>query len=316
MIIRPSLAGLTEKHVPTPLDISSMPTARLAYGLRKLRAAYTGNAIRVRRSSNDDEADVAFYNGKEVTLNSTVSSGGTLRDFISTGTAYVTTWYNQSGNSSTQAGGGSWSGYDTDPNATQTTTSNQPEIISSGSVNEGISFVSSSTRYFNVTNYRLPNANTGDAFTYVWCGQIADYSVYAGLISNLDNYNDGVELMALNTAAFRIAVDSNDEDSATSYPADKDIVVIGSYDRTRASAQGGDGSSQIVRVNGNETTMDTDEDKHVGSSDRFKIGVRKIDATSLDGTCSEVYVFESQLSQALQISLERNMAIYNGADLA
>ena len=90
--------------------------------------------------------------------------------------------------------------------------------------------------------------------------------------------------------------------------------MIASYDRDRASAQGGDGKSQIVRINGNETTKDTNEDKHIGRSDRFLIGVRKISNSPLDGTSREVFVWESQLSDALQAELEKNMAVYNEID--
>lgn len=315
MIIRPSLGGLTEKNVPTPLDISSMPTCRLAYGLRKLRAAYSGYALRVRRSSDNTETDVEFYNSKEVTLNSTVTAGGTLRDFVGANTAFVTKWYNQSGNSSTQAGGGKWSGYPTAPDAAQTVTSNQPELITSGSMNDGISFgTSSNTRYFLVDDYRLPNANTGDSFTLFCCFQLNDHDTAQGLISNLDNFNDGAELIS-HLDKYRLALDSHDLDLANT-DVGVNMIAIGSYDRTRASAQGGDGSSQIIRVNGTEGTKDTNEDKHIGRDDRFRIGVRRTTSNALDGNIREVFVFESQLSQALQISLERNSAIYNNVDLA
>ena len=47
MIIRASLGGIASKNVPPPLDISGMPQSRLAYGIRKLRAAYTGAALRL-----------------------------------------------------------------------------------------------------------------------------------------------------------------------------------------------------------------------------------------------------------------------------
>jgi len=318
MIIRPSFSGLFEKNVEPPLDISGMPTARIAYGLRKLRSAYTGAALRIRRSSDNTETDVNFYNGKEVTLNSTVDAGGTLRDFVGSDTAYVTTWYNQSGNTSTQAGGGSWTGYPTAPNAVQTTTGRQPELISSGVVNNALKFVTAGGwttygDYFQVNQYRLPNSP--DDFTLVWVGQVFDYTNAGGIISNLDNFNDGVETLYLTDASFRLALDANDEDSAGGYAADANMSMIASYDRARASAQGGDGKSQIVRINGNETTRDTNEDKHIGRSDRFRIGVRKISNSPLNGTCREVFVWESQLSDALQVELEKNMAVYNEINL-
>ena len=305
MIIRPSFSGLFEKNVEPPLDISGMPSARLAYGLRKLRSGYAGAALRIRRSSDDTETDVNFYNSKEVTLNSTVSAGGTLRDFVGSDTAYVTTWYNQ-GDLATA------------PDATQTTTSKQPELISAGAFNKGIKFVTAggytaAGDYFQVNSYRLPNSP--DDFTLVWVGQVFDYTDAGGIISNLDNYNDGAETLYLTDASFRLALDANDEDSAGGYAADANMSMIASYDINRASALGGDGKSQIVRINGNETTRDTYEDKHIGRSDRFRIGVRKISNSPLNGTCREVFVWESQLSDALQVELEKNMAVYNEINL-
>ena len=61
-----------------------------AYALRRLFGAYTGAQVRLRRSTNDEETDVTF------------DKYGHLVDFdlttwIGAATAYVTTWYDQSG---------------------------------------------------------------------------------------------------------------------------------------------------------------------------------------------------------------------------
>jgi len=84
--------------------------ASVAYSLRKLRNGYYGNAIRVRRSSDNSEQDIAFK--ADGTLD-TVS----LLAFVGSVNGFVTTWYDQSGN-----------GY----NAYQSTAINQPLIVSSG----------------------------------------------------------------------------------------------------------------------------------------------------------------------------------------
>ena len=94
-----------------PLLLDSYPNASAAYSLRKLRSAYTGYAIKVRRASDNTEQDIGFSNNE---LDTT-----TLASFCSGTNGFVTTWYDQSGN-----------GY----NATQTTAANQPQIVSSGSV--------------------------------------------------------------------------------------------------------------------------------------------------------------------------------------
>ncbi len=83
--------------------------ASAAYSLRKLRTAYTGNAIRVRRSSDNTEQNIGFVNN--------VLDTSSLLTFVGAGNGFVTTWYDQSGNAN---------------NATQTTAANQPQIVSSG----------------------------------------------------------------------------------------------------------------------------------------------------------------------------------------
>ena len=305
MIIRPSFSGLYEKNVEPPLDITGMPTARLAYGLRKLRSAYTGAALRVRRSSDDTEADVYFYNQKEVTLNSLTSAGSTLRDFVGSDTAYVTKWYNQSAEA-------------TKPDATQTTTSKQPELISAGTFNKGIKFVTAggytaAGAYLQVNSYRLPN--TDDNFSLVMACEVFDFTGAGGLITNLDNFNDGAEMIYLSGGSYRLAVDAYDEDSASGYPTYTRTIVSSYYDRSRSSAQGGDGKSMILRVSGVETTRDVNEDKHIGRSDRFRIGCRRINNNPFNGIIREAFVWESAVSDALKLLLEDNLAIYNEVDL-
>ena len=85
--------------------------AAAAYSLRLLSSTYTGDAIRVRRSSDNTEQDIGFVNNELDT--------STLTTFCSGTDGFVKTWYDQSGN-----------GYD----ATQTTAASQPQIVSSGSV--------------------------------------------------------------------------------------------------------------------------------------------------------------------------------------
>jgi hypothetical protein len=88
------------------------PSAAAAYSVRKLRGAYTGNAIRVRRSSDNTEQDIGF-----TALGNLDTTA--LTSFCSGTNGFVTTWYDQSGNGK---------------NATQGTAANQPQIVSSGAV--------------------------------------------------------------------------------------------------------------------------------------------------------------------------------------
>lgn len=92
--------------------LDTYPNAAAAYSVRKLRTAYTGSAIRVRRSSDNAEQNIGFDGNGD--LDTTA-----LTTFCSGTNGFITTWYDQSGN-----------GY----NAIQGTASNQPRIVTSGSV--------------------------------------------------------------------------------------------------------------------------------------------------------------------------------------
>jgi len=92
--------------------LDTYPGASVAYSLRLLKSDYTGNAIRVRRSSDSAEQNIGFDGSGNLDTS-------TLTSFCGSGNGFVTTWYDQSGNGR---------------NATQTTAINQPQIVSSGSV--------------------------------------------------------------------------------------------------------------------------------------------------------------------------------------
>jgi len=62
-----------------------------AYSLRKLRSAYVGSAVRVRRSSDSTEQDIGFDGTGEF-------DSATYSAFVGGGTGFVRTWYDQSGN--------------------------------------------------------------------------------------------------------------------------------------------------------------------------------------------------------------------------
>lgn len=115
-------------------DLFGMPAA--AYSLRKLTPSAT-NCIRVRRSSDNTEQDIGFVANVP---NSPIDTTALLA-FVGAGNGFVTAWYDQSTNGR---------------NATQSTGGNQPQIVSSGSVNiEGgnatITFNGSSTQLQTTT---------------------------------------------------------------------------------------------------------------------------------------------------------------------
>jgi hypothetical protein len=94
------------------LLLEEYPGAVAAYSLRLLDNTYTGDAIRVRRASDNAEQDIAFDANGDLDTSA-------LDTFCSGTDGFVKTWYDQSGNGN---------------DAEQTTTANQPKIVSSGSI--------------------------------------------------------------------------------------------------------------------------------------------------------------------------------------
>ena len=123
------------------LDI--FPTAHHAFSLRKLRSAYTGACLRIRRTTTTPSVttttvDLSFDSNNTISLNSTITyvsgtattatnlgqfcasivNGYTNPDGVNTNqNIFVVTWFDQSGNGK---------------NVTQATAGNQPRIVATG----------------------------------------------------------------------------------------------------------------------------------------------------------------------------------------
>lgn len=111
--------------------------AGAAYGVRKLRNAYSGSCIRVVRSSDSTEQDIGFDGSGNLDTAS-------LASFIGSNTGYVGKWYDQSGN-----------GFDALANNYGVNTTTHPEIRISGTnqtLNGIIAIKISGTRRFSWTN--------------------------------------------------------------------------------------------------------------------------------------------------------------------
>ena len=83
-----------------------------AYSVRKLRSAYSGSCMRIRRASDDAETDIGFDGNGDLNTSAISTHGGAS-------SCFVVTWYDQSGNGN---------------NATQSTGSKQPQIYNGTAV--------------------------------------------------------------------------------------------------------------------------------------------------------------------------------------
>jgi hypothetical protein len=81
----------------------------MGFSYYKLLSSYSGNCVKVRRSSDNTEQDFGFKNG--------YIDSNAIATFCGAGSGYVTTWYNQ---------------YVTGNNLTQTSNDIQPRIVNDG----------------------------------------------------------------------------------------------------------------------------------------------------------------------------------------
>jgi hypothetical protein len=186
--------------------------ASVAYSAaRRLATAYTGSLIRVRRSSDNAEQDIG-YNG------SNVLDESALTTFVGANNGFVTTWYDQSGNGN---------------NAVQSTAANQPQIVSSGTINKqsglsgsqpALSFDGTSdfmdfTSLVTTTNYtafvaakRLNSALSGQWITQKAAG--AGTRPYAAIlytntgIAYMSTYNSSTQITASTSSTAYILLTS------------------------------------------------------------------------------------------------------------
>lgn len=110
-------ASAPYRPLSTPLLLDLYPSAR-AYAFVKLRQSYSGNCVRVRRSSDNTEQDIAFLPSGHLDTNA-------MKTFVGANNGFITTIYCQMGNG----------------DATQTNASQQPAIITAGVIERTNGFV-------------------------------------------------------------------------------------------------------------------------------------------------------------------------------
>lgn len=95
---------------PTLLLDTGIASPVNAWSLRKLRSAYSGSAIRIRRSSDSTEQDIGF-SGEDLDT-------AAISSFVSSNSAFIVTIYDQQGSD----------------NLTMATASRQPRIVNAGTL--------------------------------------------------------------------------------------------------------------------------------------------------------------------------------------
>ncbi len=148
MAIRTLSLGISQQianvaFTPASYLLDNLTDYQIALSVRLLRLSYTGNCIEVRRSSDNTTQNIGFVNGYLDT--------GSLLTFAGAGSAFIKTWYDQSGNGR---------------NYVQATNANQPRIVNSGSLDTqnskaAIVFNGSTSRLAAASDYTLTKDQSG-----------------------------------------------------------------------------------------------------------------------------------------------------------
>jgi prepilin-type N-terminal cleavage/methylation domain-containing protein len=226
--------------------LTSQPAA--AFSTRRLLNSFTGAPIRVRRSSDNTEADIPFTTTGDLDT-------AALTGFVGGGDGYVTRWYDQSGN-----------GRD----ATQTTAANQPRIVSAGVVETmgsrpAVRFLGQTTVTFLQTAafldqtmavtdaFRLAATPSAGTYPALWArnGTYQNGGQFLASIGSYVRFNTG----AVGDAAVSgITPNTNHVTSSYSAPTLRTQRLNGNTAVQNASAAGAVPGSQMLRIGTASTT--------------------------------------------------------------
>ena len=235
---------IRRKYVPFASDFV---TVYAAWGVRKMVRGYSGQAIRVRRSSDDAETDIGFV-GKDLDVSA-------LLAHVGAGDGFVKNIYDQSGNSK---------------DFEQLTATYQPKIVSSGSYlgyvqGDGASSCMSVASFGSGTNqvvslfgrYAIPDPASGAQAYFLDCGYYGSAGVNGWALANDNRPLQASKGVSLNSSA------STTYNTIGYYPAG-----VGSVSTISALINSGYAAGAALYVNGSGRTQ-TGNDIHQASQFTF-----------------------------------------------
>lgn len=271
MLVRPRGSAL-------PLD--AVIGSAAAYGLRRLRTAYTGSAIRVRRSTDSVQLDIGF-----------TASGGldtaALLAHIGANAGSIVTWYDQSGNAR---------------NMGQGTGLNQPRIVIGGTLQTAGGLPAIVCDSF-VGNHHLTTPTWGTI------AQPFSRNAVIGMPASITNFTHVMNTETgtpnvsdyINSSNLTLFAGTNGPAAAVS--ANERLVYTSIYN----------GGSSIISKNGTASgTANPSSNSNAG------ISINRNENGSLYGSFiyQELVVFDRALSTTDRQTLERNQGAYYGITVA
>jgi hypothetical protein len=243
---------------PTPYLLDTYEGAAAAYSLRRLRSAYTGAAVRVRRASNNDELDIYFDGQGNLDTAS-------LEAFCAGTDGFVKVWYDQ-------GPGGN--------DAEQTTTASQPQIVDAGTV---------------IYENGLPAVEFDGASSFLESGTLTTATQPISIITTSTSFNNTVSGAIIST---NDANDINDFyrydggfaiNAGTTLTSAPGVTYANNTQYLRFSLF--DGGSSEIFVNG--TSVVSGDANTAGLNGTLWIGRFGVAGTILTGVIQEVIIYAS-----------------------
>lgn len=269
------LLGVTRPEFTGVLDLVGV-SAQVAYSFRKLRAGYSGSAVRVRRSSDNAEQDFGFNSAGDLDMVAVLA-------FCGANNGFIVTWYDQSGNGLNQ---------------TQSTAASQPKLRGTGSVIPG---EESPRVELDGTTFLKRDLT---AFTMQSVNAVCQPTNFTGSNRTICDHNN-------NTSGTRWLLRFASTSGIVVFQ--KSVGVSAGASSTAAQVITGVGTSQLWR---DGTSLGTGSAISGATSGTFNIGASPLGGGYFLGTIAEVIVFSSDLTTTQRQTLERNQGTYYGITVA
>lgn len=298
--------GLQETTLPADVD-----SAAAAYSLRKVRSAYTGNAVQIRRTSDNVEVDVAFDSNDEVSTSSAITNvtespdqgdttATTLGEFLTEGgnqDATVVTWYDQSGNGN---------------DATQDVAASQPLIAEGGTLSDYLDFDGTDDSLQTTSPWGITGTSDRSIFAVINSDEVSTGSkTYIGMGDNTNLTN--AQKWDL-SSEFAVRVQGGNEVYAYG-TTDIDYLVTNIHSGT-------DVTDNSCFVNGTEQTATSSSAVTINTSNTVcRIGRYGGDfvssITHFDGRIQEIIIYDSDQSSnrfKIESNINNHYGIYTAAE--
>jgi hypothetical protein len=260
------------------------------YSLRKLRAAYGGSAIRIRRSSDNTEQDIGFSGNNLDTA--------AISSFVGANSAFVVTWYDQAGSD----------------NVTQSTAGLQPRIVNAGTLETknslpAVNFYTSCVLY----DTSFATLSSISQFTAAAVASMeSGTAAYGRLVSFAET--SGSDYGGDQSCIF-LCRDNSAQGVASYRSSARSARAIATYGQQFTAISYYDASNNTVGSDGTDGSPASFSAVALsGTGGTLKIGSEQTDASAGNwaGTVSEVVIWASALSGGDRTTLQSNQETYWG----